>query len=342
MTHDTILITGGAGFVGSHFAVAAAAAGRKVVVLDDLSGGAPASLPPSIPLVIADIGDGPTVREVCAAHDVGAVAHFAGKIQVGESVVHPDTYFDINLVRSLNLLGAIHDAGIMACLFSSTAAVYGTPAGVPIPEDARREPVNPYGATKLAFEFALEAWGAAFGLRWAALRYFNAAGAHPEGNLRESHEPETHLIPLAIDAALGVRPPLTIFGDDYDTEDGTCVRDYIHVSDLASAHLLALARLEQGQTLGALNLGTGRGYSVREVIETTEHVVGRPVPRVIGPRRPGDPPRLVADPARAMALLAWRPSRSDLTTIIEDAVRTRARVTPPRGIESVRSRPAGP
>jgi UDP-glucose-4-epimerase GalE len=325
MTRDTILVTGGAGFVGSHFARAAVAAGRKVVVLDDLSGGSPAPLPPSIPLIVADIGDGATVHQVCATHDVGAVAHFAGKIQVGESVVHPDTYFDVNLVRSLTLLDAVRAAGIKACLFSSTAAVYGTPASVPIPEDARREPVNAYGATKLAFELALAAWGAAFGIHWAALRYFNAAGADPGGNLRESHEPETHLIPLAIDAALGVRPPLTIFGDDYDTEDGTCVRDYIHVSDLASAHLLALGLLEQGQTLGAINLGTGRGYSVREVLEATAQVIGRPVPHVIGPRRPGDPPRLIADPARAMTTLAWHPARSDLATIVEDAARARLR-----------------
>jgi UDP-glucose-4-epimerase GalE len=325
MTRTTILVTGGAGFVGSHFARAAVDAGRTVVVLDDLSGGPPAALPPGVPLTVGDIGDGPAIRRLCAAHDVGAVAHFAGKIQVGESVAHPDTYFDVNLVRSLALLEAIRDEGITSCLFSSSAAVYGTPAAVPIPEVARREPVNPYGATKLAFEFALEAWGTAYGLRWAALRYFNAAGAHPDGTLRENHQPETHLIPLAIDAALGVRPPLTIFGDDYDTPDGTCIRDYIHVTDLASAHLLALARLEQGQTLGAVNLGTGHGYSVREVIETTARVIGRPVPHVIGPRRAGDPPRLVADPARAMAMLAWHPDRSDLATIVEDAARPRLR-----------------
>lgn len=325
MTRSTILVTGGAGFVGSHFTRAVLDAGRNVVVLDDLSGGAPASLPPGTPLIVADIGDASAVRRVCSAYHVTAVAHFAGKIQVGESVTRPDIYFDINLVRSLTLLSTIRDEGIQACLFSSSAAVYGNPTAVPIPESARRQPMNAYGATKLAFELALEAWGTAFGLRWAALRYFNAAGAHPSGDLRENHEPETHLIPLAIDAALGTRPPLTIFGDDYDTEDGTCVRDYIHVSDLASAHLLALAQLEQGETLGPINLGTGRGYSVREVIDTTARVVGRPVPHVIGPRRPGDPPRLIADPARAMNLLVWRPDRSDLATIIEDASRARTR-----------------
>jgi UDP-glucose-4-epimerase GalE len=342
MTRSTILVTGGAGFVGSHFTRAAVDAGRQVVVLDDLSGGAPAALPPGVPLVVADLGDRWTLRRVCEVYRVGAVAHFAGKIQVGESVVHPDTYFDVNLVRSLTLLEAIRDEGITSCLFSSTAAVYGTPEAVPIPEAARREPVNPYGATKLAFELALEAWGTAFGLRWAALRYFNAAGAHPDGTLREDHQPETHLIPLAIDGALGARPPLTIFGDDYDTEDGTCVRDYIHVTDLASAHLLALARLEHGDTLGALNLGTGRGYSVRQVIETTGQVVGRPVPYAIGPRRAGDPPRLVADPARAMAMLAWRPARSDLATIVADAARSRRPAPQASAPSQVPSPPARP
>jgi UDP-glucose-4-epimerase GalE len=323
VTQGAILVTGGAGFVGSHFAWAAADAGRAVVVLDDLSGGAPAPLPPGVPLIVADIGDRAKLAELCAAHHVTAVAHFAGKIQVGESVAQPDLYFDVNLTRSLSLLAAMREHGITSCLFSSTAAVYGTPEAVPIPESARREPVNAYGATKLAFELALGAWGRAFGLRWAALRYFNAAGARPDGSLRETHDPETHLIPLAIDAALGVGPALTVFGTDYDTDDGTCVRDYIHVEDLATAHLLALAGLERGETLGAMNLGSGHGYSVRQVLETTEQVVGRPVPHVVGSRRPGDPARLVADPSRAMTTLGWRPVRSDLTTIIADAARAR-------------------
>jgi UDP-glucose-4-epimerase GalE len=323
VTGGAILVTGGAGFVGSHFVWAAVDAGRDVVVLDDLSGGGAAAMPRGVPLIQADIGDRATVRRLCADHGVTAVAHFAGKIQVGESVVRPDVYFDVNLVRSVALLEVMRDAGVMNCLFSSTAAVYGTPDAVPIPEVARREPVNPYGATKLAFEFALDAWARAFGLRWAALRYFNAAGARPAGNLRENHEPETHLVPLAIDAALGARPPLTIYGGDYDTDDGTCIRDYIHVEDLATAHLAALAALERGETLGAINLGTGRGHSVRAVIEMTAQIVGRPVPHTIGPRRPGDPARLIADPARAIAALGWRPVRSDLAAILEDTARTR-------------------
>jgi len=325
MTRDpSILVTGGAGFVGSHFARCALAAGRDVVVLDDLSGGPPATLPDRIPIVVGDIGDVETVRRICASHRVGAVAHFAGKIQVGESVRAPELYFDVNLVRTLALLRAIRDAGIGAFLFSSTAAVYGVPRTVPIGEAARREPVNPYGATKLAVELALEAWGHAYGLRWAALRYFNAAGAHRDGTLRERHEPETHLIPLAIDAGLGRAPPLAIYGDDYDTADGTCIRDYIHVEDLAAAHLRALARLERGDTLGAINLGTGRGHSVREVIAAAREVLGMDIPFTIAPRRPGDPPRLVADPRRAEAQLRWQATRSELRTIVEDALRSRA------------------
>ncbi|MBA3542697.1 MAG: UDP-glucose 4-epimerase, partial [Deltaproteobacteria bacterium] len=206
---------------------------------------------------------------------------------------------------------------------SSTAAVYGTPEHVPIPESAPRVPINPYGATKLTIEFALDAWQRAYGLRWAALRYFNAAGAHPDGTLCECHEPETHLIPLAIDAALGRRPPLTIYGDDYPTPDGTCIRDYIHVQDLAAAHLEALARLEAGTTLGPLNLGTGAGCSVRAVIDAVAEVTGREVPCAIGPRRAGDPAELVADPSRAREVLGWRAQHSALPIIVEDAVRSR-------------------
>ena len=323
MSNDTILVTGGAGFVGSHFARLASEAGREVIVLDDLSGGAPAPLPSKIRLIVGDIGDWHTVTRLLREHHVSAVAHFAGKIQVGESVRDPLAYFDVNLVRTLHMLHAVRDAGVMACLFSSTAAVYGTPETVPIVETARREPVNPYGATKLAIEFALEAWANAYGLRWAALRYFNAAGAHPDGTLRESHDPETHLIPLALDAGLGIAAPLRLFGTDYDTPDGTCIRDYIHVMDLASAHLAALARLEAGESLGPINLGTGRGFSVREVIDAARLVLHRAVPHDVAARRAGDPPRLVADPGHAMRMLGWTPTRSELPIIVEDALRSR-------------------
>ena len=319
---DSILVTGGAGFVGSHFAVAAHAAGSRVVILDDLSAGARPTLPPGIELVVGDIGDRELVHRIVREHGVTAVAHFAGLIQVGESVREPAKYFERNVVRSLALLDALR-GHVGTFLFSSTAAVYGMPLATPIPETAPRAPINPYGSTKLAIELALEAYGGAYGLRWGALRYFNAAGAQPDGSLRENHEPETHLIPLVIDAALGRRPPLTIFGTDYPTPDGTCVRDYIHVVDLAAAHLAALDVLDREPSLGAINLGTARGYSVREVVETASRVLGREVPCSLGVRRPGDPAVLVASTERAAEVLGWRAQRSDLATIVEDAARSR-------------------
>lgn len=327
MTDPTLLITGGVGFVGSHFARLAHETGRRVVILDDLSGGAPltATAPgaAAIEVVVGDIGDVALVTRLCRDYQVDAVAHFAGKIQVGESVRDPALYFDVNVVRTLALLGAIRAAGVRSCLFSSTAAVYGDPLSVPISELAPRAPVNPYGATKLAIELALEAWGTAYGLRWCALRYFNAAGAHPDGTLGECHDPETHLIPLILDAGRGTRPALTLYGDDYDTLDGTCVRDYVHVSDLASAHLAALDRLAQGHTLGAINLGTGVGISVRQVLDAARRVLGHDIPHSIGPRRAGDPPRLIADPSRAGRILDWTARRSELSTIVDDALRSR-------------------
>jgi UDP-glucose-4-epimerase GalE len=320
----TILVTGGAGFVGSHFVWAAREAQRRVVVLDDLSGGSPGKLPPDVPLIRGDIGDTAAVRALIRDHGVTAMAHFAGKIQVGESVQKPELYFDVNLVRALALLEVAREARIENFLFSSTAAVYGAPSEVPIPETARCAPVNPYGATKLAFEHALKAYEDAHGLRWAALRYFNAAGARPDGTLREAHDPETHLIPLVIDAGLGRRPPIAVYGSDYATPDGTCVRDYIHVCDLASAHLAALSVLESGRAIGPVNLGTGRGATVLEVIQAAAAVLKRPIPHTIAPRRPGDPAALLADPRRAGEVLGWSPARSELSVIIEDAARSRA------------------
>lgn len=326
-TAGAVLVTGGAGFVGSHFARAAVDAGREVVVLDDLSGGAPARLPESVALVAGDIGDRALVSRIVHEYGVAAVAHFAGKIQVGESVKDPESYFDVNLVRTLQLLAALRDASVPVCLFSSTAAVYGAPEQTPIPETARREPMNPYGATKLGIELALDAWAHAYGTRWCALRYFNAAGAHPDGTLCERHEPETHLIPLVIDAGLRRAPALRVFGSDYDTQDGTCVRDYVHVLDLADAHLRALAELEAGEQLGAVNLGTGRGYSVAEVLAVAAEVMGSAIPHRVVDRRPGDPAQLVADPSLAAELLGWRAERSDLRTIVEDALRSRRGAT---------------
>ena len=321
----TVLVTGGAGFIGSHFVRAATVAGRRVVLLDDLSSGArpPQPLPPGATFVAGDIGDRDRVRALCREHAVSAVVHFAGKIQVGESVARPELYYDVNLIRSLHLLETVRQAGVPHVLFSSTAAVYGVPDRVPIPEDAPLAPVNPYGATKLAFEHALRAYGTAHGLRWAALRYFNAAGAHPDGTLREDHEPETHLVPLVLDAGLGRRPPLHVFGDDYPTRDGTCVRDYVHVCDLADAHLLALARLEAGTASLTGNLGTGQGFTVREVLTAASEVLGRPIPHTFAPRRAGDPAELIADARYANEQLGFTPRRSELRTLLEDALRSR-------------------
>ncbi len=318
-----LLVTGGRGFIGSHFVWAAAAEGRKVVVLDDRSGGAPLPLPEGVIDVQGDIGDGALVTELIKGHKLGGVVHFAGKIQVGESVHKPSLYFDVNVARSLRLLDAVVAGGATSFVFSSTAAVYGNPERVPIVEGSPRAPVNPYGATKLSLEFALEAYGQAHGLRWAALRYFNASGASPQGHLRESHEPETHLLPLVIDAALGRRPALVVYGTDYPTPDGSCVRDYVHVCDLADAHLLALKALGEGKTLGAMNLGVGQGYSVLEVLAAAGRVVGAPVPYRTGERRAGDPPSLVADAARAQREIGFTPRRSGLDVILEDTLRSR-------------------
>jgi len=319
----TILVTGGLGFIGSHFVWAARRAGRRVVVVDDRSGGTSPPLPPEVEVVTADIGDRRALDDVCDRFSPRALVHFAGKIQVGESVANPGIYFDVNFTRALAMMEVARARGIEETVFSSSAAVYGEPTVVPIPEGSPKHPVNPYGASKLAFEYLLEGFGVAYGLRWAALRYFNAAGASSDGSLREAHEPETHLIPLVIDAALKRRPPVRLFGTDYPTRDGTCVRDYIHVSDLADAHLRALDLLAAGQTIGPLNLGTGVGSTVREVIEAVRQVVGADVPQIVAPRRAGDSTSLVADSARAHALLSWRPSRSDLATIVEDAFRSR-------------------
>jgi UDP-glucose-4-epimerase GalE len=322
MGHISLLVTGGAGFVGAHVVRLAVEKGYRVVVLDDHSGGPPARLPTEVEMVRGDIGDAALVGELCGRHRVTALLHFAGKIQVGESMREPARYFDVNMVRSVRMLDAAIAAGVSAVIYSSTAAVYGSPAHTPIPEQAALAPVSPYGSSKLAVEYVLQAYGNAYGLRWAALRYFNAAGAHPDGTLREAHDPETHLVPLAIDAALGRRPALALFGDDYPTSDGTCVRDYVHVCDLADAHLAALATLDRSP-VGALNLGSGLGSSVREVLAATRQVCGVEVPHVIAPRRSGDPPILCADATRAADVLGWRPRRSALETILEDALRSR-------------------
>lgn len=299
-------MTGGAGYVGSHTAHALAANGYVPIVYDNLCTGN-AALAAGFEFLEGDISDAAKLAPVLDRVD--AVLHFAAHAYVGESVVHPQKYLHNNLISGLRFLDSLLVSRVRKIVFSSSCAVYGTPAQTPIPEEAPRNPVNPYGATKLAFEHALEAYDRAYGLKYVALRYFNAAGADEQGRVGEIHTPETHLIPSAFEAIRSVRPSLEILGDDYPTPDGTCVRDYVHVSDLADAHVLALKHLNTGEST-ALNLGSGRGHSVREVIAEIENVSGRRVPIRIAPRRPGDPPELVADPRRARKLLQWEAKRS--------------------------------
>jgi UDP-glucose-4-epimerase GalE len=260
------------------------------------------------------------VAAALRAHGAVAVMHFAAFAYVGESGSDPALYYRNNVIGTLNLLDGMRDAGVDHLVFSSTCATYGIPTAMPIAETMPQNPVNPYGETKLAIERALRWYGEAYGLRSVALRYFNAAGCDPDGEIGEEHEPETHLIPLVLRAALGTAPPVSIFGTDYPTPDGTAVRDYIHVDDLAAAHVRAVEHLQKGGAGGAVNLATGRGYSVREIIAAAERAVGRPVPCREAPRRPGDPPALVADPSAAQALLGWRAECSDLDTIIGSAL----------------------
>jgi UDP-arabinose 4-epimerase len=315
----TILVTGGAGYIGSHACKALSRVGYRPVVYDNLSRGHPSAVRWG-PLIEGDLADRERLETVLRSERVEAVMHFAAYAYVGESVRDPALYYRNNLGGSLALLDAMRAAGVAQIVFSSTCATYGNPQSVPIREDAPQLPINPYGETKLAIERALRWYGEAYGLRSAALRYFNAAGADPDGEIGEAHDPETHLIPLAVATALGRRECLDVYGTDYPTPDGTAIRDYIHVQDLAEAHVRALAHLEAGNPSLALNLGTGRGYSVSEVIAATETESGRPVRRRETPRRPGDPPALVADPTRAQAILGWRAQISDLPTILRTAL----------------------
>ena len=315
-----VLVTGGAGYIGSHAVRELRDAGHAVTVLDDLSYGHREAVPRDVPLVEGDLADGGALRRGLDGAD--AVIHFAGLLSVAESVRDPASYYRVNVVKGLALLDAMTAAGVRRIVFSSTCAVYGVPVRVPIDEDHPQDPINSYGATKRAFERALVDFARAGLLRAVALRYFNAAGCHPDGSLGEDHDPEVHLIPLAVDAALGRGAGLTIHGDDYDTPDGTCIRDYIHVQDLARAHVAALS-LEGGDPFQAFNLGTGRGRSVREVVTAVERVTGRPVKVTTGPRRPGDPPALVAQPDRVRAALGFAPQWHDLEAIVETTARWR-------------------
>jgi UDP-glucose 4-epimerase len=301
-----ILVVGGAGYIGSHTAHALRRKGHEVIIYDNLSTGY-ASLADGFELVIGDISDSAKLAPLLAR--VNAVMHFAACAYVGESVENPRKYFQNNVLGSIELLNAVIDSSVRKFIFSSTCAVYGVPAKVPMAEDNPRLPVNPYGSSKLAFEFALESYARAYGLHFVAFRYFNASGADENGQIGEMHDPETHLIPAVFEAIKGKRPALQIFGDDYPTPDGTCVRDYIHVSDLAEAHVLGLDCIDTGES-AALNLGTGQGHSVKEVISTIEKVTGRKVPWRLAQRRPGDPPALIADPSRAEKVLNWKAKRS--------------------------------
>jgi UDP-glucose-4-epimerase GalE len=310
-----VLVTGGAGYIGSHAVRALLRRGHQVRVYDNLSSGHRA-LAEGSELVVGGIGD--EEKLTSALQGIDAVMNFAASAYVGESVQIPRKYFENNVQNSLRFLNKVMDCGVRHFIQSSTAAVYGLPAASPIREDIPRQPVNPYGASKLFFEYALDAYKTAYGLRYVAFRYFNASGADDSGEIGEIHDPETHLVPRILQVAAGMIPEIEIFGTDYPTPDGTCIRDYVHVSDLAEAHVLGLEYLERGGESAALNLGTGAGHSVSEVIAAIEKIVGRKVNKKFGPRRPGDPPSLVADPSKAQAALKWKASRN-LDQIISSA-----------------------
>ncbi len=313
-----ILVTGGAGYSGSHTAKVLSVAGHQPIVFDDMSQGHDWAVKWG-PIERGSLSDPARLAQVFSANKFDAVVHFAANALVGESMSNPTKYFRNNTVGTLNLLDAMREGGVETIVFSSTCATYGDPVRVPIDEAHPQAPVNPYGESKLMVEKMLRWYGESYGLRWMALRYFNAAGADPDGEIGEDHDPETHLIPLVIGAAQGTRPAVKIFGTDYTTRDGTAIRDYVHVTDLADAHLRAIDRLRTGTRSQAINLGTGYGHSVRQVVNTVSRVAGRTVPIVESPRRAGDPPELVAAPARAQDVLGWTPRYSDLETIVRHA-----------------------
>jgi UDP-glucose-4-epimerase GalE len=313
-----VLVTGGAGYIGSHACKALARAGYVPVAYDNLVYGHREAVRWG-PLVEADLADRARLDETLRRYEIRAVMHFAAFAYVGESMTKPQLYFRNNVVNTLNLLDAMLEADVRRIVFSSTCATYGTPEKVPMDEATPQRPINPYGESKLMIERALFWYGEAYGISSVSLRYFNAAGADPDCETGEAHDPETHLIPLVLDAAAGRRPLVDVFGTDYPTPDGTAIRDYIHVADLAEAHVKAIEYLEAGGATTALNLGTGSGHTVKEVIAAVERVTGKKVPRREVGRRPGDPAALVADARRAAAALGWRPRMSDLDTIVATA-----------------------
>ena len=318
MTSPHILVVGGAGYIGSHMVKMLTAQGYRVTTLDNLSTGYRDAITAG-EFIQADLADRPALDRLFAQQKIDAVMHFASFIQVGESVQEPAKYYANNVTNTLNLLDAMVMHDVQRFIFSSSAAVYGNPHTVPIPEDHSKEPINPYGRSKWIVEQILADYDHAYGLKSVCLRYFNAAGADPQGQLGERHEPETHLIPLVLRAASGRAPDIKVFGRDYDTPDGTCIRDYVHVEDLCTAHRLALDGLMQGQASSVYNLGNGNGFSVAEVIAAARRVTGCTIPVTDQARRVGDPPRLVADARRARAALNWRPQYDTLDTIIAHA-----------------------
>jgi UDP-glucose 4-epimerase len=313
-----ILVTGGAGYIGSHAVKELRNQGYRAVVYDNLSTGHQWAVKRD-ELIKGDLGDISHIQQILQQEKPVAVMHFAASSLVGESVERPELYFRNNVINTLNLLEAMLTCGVKHLIFSSSAAVYGNPHHITIPEDHPLSPVNPYGEGKAFVEKALRWYGEIHGLKYVSLRYFNAAGADPEGELGEVHNPETHLIPRILEVALDQRPFLEIYGIDYDTPDGTCIRDYIHVTDLAQAHILALEALLNGHPSRIYNLGNQEGFSVREVVEAAREVTGHPIPSKESPRRPGDPPVLVASSERIQKELGWKPRYNDLKTIIETA-----------------------
>lgn len=318
-----ILVTGGTGYIGSVTVERLLAKGEQVVVLDDLAHGHRAAVPAEIPLYQGNIGDRELVARIAREHALESCIHFAALIEVGESVVKPAKYFENNTAQGIALVGALVEAGLRRIVFSSTAAVYGDPEQIPITEESHKWPKNPYGWSKLFMERILDSYDTAYGMKFAALRYFNAAGATEKCG--ENHQPESHLIPNVLAAALGTAPAIRVFGNNYPTPDGTPIRDYIHVVDLAEAHIRALNHLRSGGASDFMNLGTGSGYSVLEVIACAREVTGRDIPVQMEPPRAGDPARLIADPSRAKALLGWQPAVSDLRSIMRSAWEWRLR-----------------
>jgi len=318
MRQETILVVGGAGYIGSHMVKMLLDQGFRVVTLDNLTTGYRQSVMGG-DFVHGDAGDRPLLERLFTGYAFAGVMHFASHIQVGESVTDPAKYYRNNVSNTLTLLDMMLQHGVKHFIFSSSAAVYGEPLTVPIAESHPKNPINPYGRSKWIIEEVLVDYDLAYGLRSVCFRYFNAAGADPGGAIGECHTPETHLIPLVLMAASGRRPQVKLFGEDYDTPDGTCIRDYVHINDLCQAHLLALERLLQGGSSAAFNLGNGGGFSVREVIDAAERVTGRKIPVSVAPRRAGDPARLVADASLAQRELGWRPQYSELEQIIRHA-----------------------